>query len=93
MAPNLFLFLMSAAAETLEVKWCEADIEVLKVEHTRDNKFETGCMHGHTPRMYNSTKLTAYEIFQLLYVDDGAFPLLDHNALIRGINFIYSHFD
>jgi hypothetical protein len=41
MAPLLFLFLMSAAAETLEVKWCEAGIAVLKVAHTCDDKLES----------------------------------------------------
>jgi hypothetical protein len=92
MAPVLFLFLMSAAAKTLEVKWREAGIAVLKVAHSSDNELESGCICGHTPRMYNSTRLTAFEIFQLLYVEDSAFPFLDCNALIVGINLIYSHF-
>ena len=42
--------------------------------------------------MYNSTRLTAFEIFQLLYVDDGAFPFPDRNKLTAGINLIQSHF-
>jgi len=41
---------------------------------------------------YNSTRLTAFEIFQLLYVDDGAFPFPDRNALTAGTNLIHSHF-
>jgi hypothetical protein len=49
-------------------------------------------VRGHTLHMYNSTKLTAFEIYQLLYVDDGAFPFPDCNALIAGINLVYSHF-
>lgn len=72
MAPVLFLFLMSAAAETLEPAWRQAGIEVLTVAHTPDNEIDNGCVRGHTPRMYTSRKLTAYEIYQLLYVDDGA---------------------
>jgi hypothetical protein len=51
MAPVLFLFLMSAAAKTLEVKWCKAGIAVLKVAHSSDDELESGCIHGHTPRM------------------------------------------
>jgi hypothetical protein len=92
MAPVLFLFLMSAAAKTLEVKWRETGIAVLKVMQLSDNELESGCICGHTPCMYNSTRLTAFEIFQLLYVNDGAFPFPDYNALIVGINLIYSHF-
>jgi hypothetical protein len=42
--------------------------------------------------MYNSTRLTVFEIFQLLYVNNGAFPFPDCNTLIAGINLIYSHF-
>ena len=42
MAPVLFLFLMSAAAETLEPAWRQAGIDVLTVTHTPDNKLDTG---------------------------------------------------
>ena len=52
MAPVLFLFLMSAAAETLESAWKKADIEVLTVAHSPDDELNTGCVRGHTPRMY-----------------------------------------
>jgi hypothetical protein len=62
MAPVLFLFIMSAATETLEIKWREADIKMLKVVHARNNKLDTGCARSHTPRMYTSIKLTAYKI-------------------------------
>jgi hypothetical protein len=81
MAPVLFLFLISAAAKRIEAKWSETGIAVLKVAHLRDDDLESGCVCGHTPYMYNSTKLTKFEIFQLLYVDDDAFPFPDRNAL------------
>jgi hypothetical protein len=51
MVPALFLSLVSAAAETLEPAWRQADIDVLTVAHTPDNKLDTGCAQGHTPRM------------------------------------------
>ena len=92
MAPVLSLFLMSAAAEALEAKWRETGIAVLKVAHSCDDDLESGCVHRHTPHMYNSTRLTAFEIFQLLYVDNDAFPFPDRNALTAGINLIHSHF-
>ncbi len=65
---------MTAFAETLELKWREQDIPILSVmmaalEHIAEGKF---C--SHTLAMFRSKKLTAYEILQCLYVDDGAFP-------------------
>ena len=60
MALVLFLFLMSVVAETLELKWWKASIEVLTVVHTPDKKLNTGCVCGHTPRMYTFCKLTFY---------------------------------
>jgi hypothetical protein len=91
MAPVLFLFLMSGAAETLKSAWKQAGIKVLTVAHTPDNKLDTGCVQGHTPRMYTSRKLTAYETYQLLYVDNGAFPFPTCAALIKGLALVHSH--
>ena len=91
MAPVLFLFLMSAAAETLESAWRQAGNEVFTVAHTPDDELDTGCVRGHTPCMNNSRKLTAYKIYQLLYVDDGAFPFPTRDALIKGLNLVHSH--
>ncbi len=54
MAPVLFLFLMSAAAETLELAWKRAQIQVLTVGHAPDDEIHTGCVRGHTPKMYLS---------------------------------------
>ena len=91
MAPVLFLFLMSAVAETLEAAWKQAGIEVLTVAHTPANELNTGCVQGHTPRMYTSRKLTTYEICQLFYVDDGAFPFPTRDALIKGLALVHTH--
>ncbi len=41
--------------------------------------------------MYTSRKLTAYEIYQLLYVDDGAFPFPTRDTLIKGLTLVHSH--
>ncbi len=92
MAPILFLFLMSAAAETLELAWKRANIEALTVAHTPANELDKGCVRGHTPKMFTSRNLTAHEIYQLLYVDDGAFPFPTRDALTKGLTLIHSHF-
>jgi hypothetical protein len=83
---------MSAAAETLELAWKQANIEVLTVARTPANELDTGWVRGHTPKMFTSRNLTAYEIYQLLYDDDGAFPFPTRNALTKGLALIHSHF-
>jgi hypothetical protein len=91
MAPVLFLFLMSVVAETLEAAWKQAAIKGLTVAHTPADGLNTSCVRGHTPRMYTFRKFTAYEICQLLYVDDGAFPFPTHDALIKGLTLMHSY--
>jgi hypothetical protein len=91
MTPVLFLFLTSAAAETFEFAWKQAGIEVMTMAYTPDNELDTGYVQGHTPCMYTSHKLTAYEIYQLLYVKDGAFPFPTHATLIKGLTLVHSH--
>ena len=59
--------------------------------HSPDEELNTGYVRGHTPRMYTSRNLTAYEIYQLLYVDDGAFPFPTRDALIKGLTLMHSH--
>ena len=94
MAPVLFLFLMSAFAETLEVAWKEAGIEVCTVRSVTGTKLAAGNgkIRGHSPKEYLAHNLTAVEIFQCLYVDDGAFIFSSRDNLIRGIDLIYHHF-
>jgi hypothetical protein len=91
MAPVLFLFLMYTAAETIKSAWKKANIKVLTVAHSPDDALDTGCVRGHTPRMYLSRRLTAYKIYQLLYVDNGAFPFPTRAALIKGLTLVHSH--
>ena len=84
MAPVLFLFLMSAFAETLEVAWREAGIEVCTVQSVTGTRLTAGNL---------ARNLTAVEIFQcFLYVDDGAFISSSRDNLIQGIDLIHNHF-
>ncbi len=75
MAPLLFLFLMSAFAKTLENEWRNARIKVFMVRSVIGLKLAAGeeRIRSHLPKEYMSQQLTAVEIFQSLYVDDGAF--------------------
>ncbi len=75
MAPVLFLFLMSAFAETLETEWKNVGIGVCTVRSVVGQKLASGeCkLRGHLSKEFLSRGLTAVEILQCFYVDDGAF--------------------
>jgi len=94
MAPVLFLFIMSAFAETLEVAWKEAGIDVCTVRSVAGTRLTAGNrkIQGHSPKEYLAHDLTTVEIFQCLYVDDGAFIFSSRDNLIRGIDLIRHHF-
>jgi hypothetical protein len=92
MAPVLFLFLMTAFAQTLELEWKKLDIPILSVMTAGDEHLAGGKICSHTPKMVKSKKLTTYEILQCLYVDDGAFPFGTREDMQRGMELIYHHF-
>ena len=94
MAPVLFLFLMSAFAETLEAEWKRANIDVCTVRAFVGSSITSGKgkLRGHLPKEYLSRDLTAVEILQCLYVDDGAFIFKSREDMKRGLTLLYHHF-
>jgi hypothetical protein len=91
MAPVLFLFLMIAFAKTLKIVWREKEISILSVMTASDDNLINGKNCNHTPAMFTSKTLTAYEILQCLYVNDGAFPFGTRDDLMKGMELIYYH--
>jgi hypothetical protein len=51
----------------------------------------TGQLSSHTLKCSSKT-LSAYEIIQCLYVDDGAFPFDTRDSLLEGMKLIHRHF-
>ncbi len=94
MAPVLFLFLMSAFAETLEIKWKNASTSVCTVRSVIGTELANGGgkLCGHLPKDYLSRSLTAAEILQCLYIDDRAFIFTMHAHLTKGVVLINQHF-
>ncbi len=92
MAPVLFLFLMTAFAETLEMEWKCENIKVVTVMTASDDLIQHGQLNSHTPKIFRSTFLSAYEIFQCLYIDNGAFPFNTQDSLSKGMNLVLKHF-
>ena len=92
MAPVLFLFLMTAFAETLELVWEQQGIPILNVMTTADDKLSEGRICSHTPAMFASNSLKAYKILQCLYVDDIGIPFGTRKDLQQGMELIFHHF-
>jgi hypothetical protein len=88
----LFLFLMTAFAKTLELVWKQHDIPILSVMMATGKNIIKGKICSHTPAMFCSKKLTAFEILQCLYVDDGAFPFGLQEDLQQGMELINIHY-
>jgi hypothetical protein len=74
MAPILFLFLMSAFAETLKTEWKNAGIGVYMVRSVLGEKLLAGegKLRGHLLKDFLSQELTVVGILQCLYFDDSA---------------------
>jgi hypothetical protein len=92
MAPVLFLFLMTAFAETLELVWKQMDILILSVMMAANENLANGKICSHTPAKFKSKKLAEYEILQCLYVDDGAFPFGTREDLQGEMELMHHHF-
>jgi hypothetical protein len=95
MASVLFLFLMSAFAGTLKTKWNNAGVGVCTVQSVIGEKLldGKGKLRGYLPKDYLSQGLTAVEILQFLYVDDGTFIFASHTDLKKGLTLIHKHFE
>jgi hypothetical protein len=92
MAPVLFLFLMTAFTETLELGWKCEKIKVVTTMIAADDEIQKGQLCSHTSKIFRSKILSAYEIFQCLSVDDGAFPFDTRESLSQGMTLVHRHF-
>ena len=71
MALVLFLFLMMVFAETLEDEWTALGLSKYQFAHKENSPRSTGKLVSHRPG--NFSYVTLFDIFCMLYVDDGAF--------------------
>ena len=89
-APVLFLFLMMAFAESLDLNWKKKKLQKLVFQRYSNSPREKGQITGHLPR--NFSKGSLFELFCLLYIDDGAFTFTSRRELIKGANLIRKQF-
>ncbi len=57
-----------------------------------EDQIREGRLYKYTPKMFSSKIISAYEIFQCIYVDNGAFPFGTRVSLPKGMGLVYIHF-
>ena len=85
---------MTAFVEVLEIVWKENDVQVVTVDSVSQTDFDNGigAIKSHTQSQYKSKSLTVFQIFQGLYVDDGAFPFVSRANMAQGLELVYHTF-
>ena len=79
-----------AFAETLEKEWTLNGITKEKLSRNNNSPLSDGQLISHQPRSFNRGAL--FELFCMLYVDDGAFVFESRHQLETGIPLILRHF-
>ena len=80
MSPVLFLFVMSAFSEALDVAWSDANIERVTFRKVNDDSLITnGQLISHSPKTLN--KGVCFEVKEVYFVDDGAFVCPDRESV------------
>ena len=72
-APVLFLFIVMAFSKTLEKEWTLNGPTKAKFSRKNNSPLSDGQLTSHPPRSFDRGAL--FELFCMLYVDDGAFVL------------------
>eukprot|EP00956_Cyclotella_meneghiniana_P019936 scaffold34652_cov36-Cyclotella_meneghiniana.AAC.1 len=86
LSPVLFLFIMSAAAETLDIELEKNNIEKPVCHGVDINNLDKGLLTGQTPRNFSSGR--TFKLLEFLYIDDGAFVFGSRANLIKGLKLI-----
>ena len=93
MSPVLFLFIMTAFAETLEQEWESANIPKASFHHTPMPEMQKGQLASHPGSKSKLNSGDIYEIIQTLFVDDGAFVFESREDLTKGLEILIKVFD
>ena len=89
-SPVLFLFIMMAFAETLEEEWVKNNLNKIKFRRKSNSPQSSGRVTSHPAKTFSHG--TLFELFCMLYVDDGAFAFETRREMEIGANLIHKHF-
>ena len=92
MAPVLFLFLVMAFAETLEEEWDDAKLTKPLFSRQEIIPTATAQLVSHKVTKKHSPRTTKFQLFCMLYVDDGAFTFTSRRDLEIGAELVHKKF-
>ena len=90
MAPVLFLFLMMAFTKILEGEWTALGLSKARFVCKDNSPRSTGQLMSHRPVTLSSGII--FDLFYMLYVDDGAFVFESRTDIEKGITLLSDHF-
>ena len=88
--PVKFLFIVMEFAETLEKEWTLNGITKAKFSRDNNSPLSDDQLISHQPQSFNCGEL--FELFCMLYVDDGDFVFESRHQLETGTPLILRHF-
>ena len=90
-APVLLLFVMVAFAETIEKEWVRNDLKMIKLKQHSNSPQSSVRITSHPAKTFSNG--TLFEIFCMIYVDDGAFAFETRKNIEIGSNLVFQHFN
>ena len=90
MAPVLFLFMIMAFAETLAIEWKDMGLNMLLLRTRTNSPRDSGSLNCQLLKTFSEGVLL--DLFNVLYVDYGAFTFEDRKQLTLGAQLIFDHF-
>ena len=78
-APVLFLFLMMAFVEVIEQEWDKHGIKKIELKRHSNSPHSAGRITSHPAK--NFSQGTLFDIFCMLYVNDGSFAFISRHDL------------
>ena len=77
-------------AETLEISWKQVGHKIITFNTRTNSPIDRGSLTRQSPQ--TSSEGTLLELFNVLYVDNGASQFEDRDQLAKGVQLIYDHF-
>ena len=79
-----------AFTEVIEQEWDKHGIKKIEFKRHTNSPHSAGRVTGHPEK--NFSQVTLFEIFCMLYVDDGAFAFISRYDLEIGVKLVYETF-
>ena len=83
MAPVLYLFIIMAFAEILDISWKQLGNKVITFNTRTNSPRDRDSLTRQAPKTFSEG--TLLYLFNVLYVDDGAFPFVEENGSLGDI--------